>query len=42
MNVVFILLVLFFLGVIIIIDINLFVWIKMGLFDFILIFIELF
>lgn len=42
MNVVFILLVLFFLGVIIIIDINLFVWIKMGLFDFILIFIKLF
>lgn len=42
MNVVFILLVLFFLGVIIIIDINLFVWIKIGLFDFILIFIKLF
>lgn len=42
MNVVFILLVLFFLGVIIIIDINLFVWIKMGLFDFMLIFIKLF
>lgn len=42
MNVVFILLVLFFLGVIIIIDINLFVWIKIGLFDFILIFLKLF